>query len=224
MRKKTEIPTVIIISLLALLVMTCVEKYLQPGYWLKSLVKIIMFLGGTLLYAFLCRKDLLTLIGLKKKKPSRKLILSVLFAYIGIILLYLLLQKHIDLLSIRDKLLAKEGLNRNNFLFIFSYIIVINSFLEESFFRGFIAHAFREEGLGKPGILFSALIFALYHVSILDTWFSPLLVFLSIAGLFVIALFLQYVADKENNLLGSWIVHAVANLAINTIGTIMLFK
>ncbi|MBR5755581.1 MAG: CPBP family intramembrane metalloprotease, partial [Erysipelotrichaceae bacterium] len=69
-----------------------------------------------------------------------------------------------------------------------------------------------------------ALMFALYHISIVDTWFSSVLVFFSIAGLCVIGAILQYIAIKEDNLLGSWLVHAAANLAINTIGTIMLFR
>ena len=222
--RRTKVLSVIVISIVSLLVMMYVEKVIQPGYWIKSLVKIVMFMGGMLLYAFMFRKDMVELIGLKMKKPSKKLILSVVFAYAGIIILYLLLKDHIDLISIRDQLLAKEHLSRDNFLFIFSYIILVNSFLEESFFRGFIYNALKDEGFGMLGMVFSALMFALYHISIVDTWFSSLLVFLSIAGLCVIGAFLQYIAIKEDNLLGSWLVHAAANLAINTIGTIMLFR
>ena len=222
--RRTKVLSVIVISIVSLLVMMYVEKVIQPGYWIKSLVKIVMFMGGMLLYAFMFRKDMAELIGLKMKKPSKKLVLSVVFAYAGIIILYLLLKDHIDLMSIRDQLLAKEHLSRDNFLFIFSYIILVNSFLEESFFRGFIYNALKDEGFGMLGVVFSALMFALYHISIVDTWFSSVLVFFSIAGLCVIGAFLQYIAIKEDNLLGSWLVHAAANLAINTIGTIMLFR
>ena len=43
-------------------------------------------------------------------------------------------------------------------------------------------------------------------------------------GLFLVGIFLQIIMKREDNLLGSWLVHAFANLAINTIATIMLFS
>ena len=211
-------------AILSLLVMTYIERIVQPGYWIKSLVKLFMFGGSILLYAFVFKEEVPELIHLKKKRPSKKLILFMAFAYAGIIVLYLLLSRYIDLDSIRDNLMKKEHLSRQNFLFIFSYIILINSFLEESFFRGFLYQVFKEQKLEKTGILFSALVFALYHISIMDGWFHPIIMLLGISGLFLVGIFLQIIMKREDNLLGSWLVHAFANLAINTIATIMLFS
>ncbi len=219
-----KIVYVVTAAAVSLAVMTYVERYLQPGYWIKSLIKVMTLGGSVLLYSSLFRKDLPEAIHLKKKRPSKGLILFMLFAYAGIIVSYLLLSRFIDLGSIREQLLRKEGLSRNNFIFIFSYIILFNSFLEECFFRGFIYQAFRDEGTEKTGIVFSALVFALYHISIMDGWFHPLIMLAGIAGLFEAGVFLQLVMKKEDNLLGSWLVHAFANLAINTIAVIMLFS
>ena len=221
---KKKIITVILMAATALQVMTYTEKILQPGYLIKSIIKLSVLGGSILLYACLYKENLFSLIGLKKKKPSKKLILFMAFAYLGIIVLYLLLSRYIDLAGIREKLIQKEHLSRQNFLFIFSYIILINSFLEESFFRGFLYQAFRKEGLETAGILFSALVFALYHISIMDGWFHPAIMLLGIIGLFLVGIFLQIIMKREDNLLGSWLVHAFANLAINTIATIMLFS
>ncbi|MBQ6479291.1 MAG: CPBP family intramembrane metalloprotease [Erysipelotrichaceae bacterium] len=224
MFRKKKILTVVIIAFFALAVMTYVEKVLQPGYWIKSLIKILVLAGPLFLYSLHDQVDFLQLIGLKKKRPSGKLLFCIVFAYAGIIVLYLLLKDQIDLNGIRGRLLAKEGLNRNNFLFIFSYIILINSFLEESFFRGFLYQVFRSEGYEKAGVLFSALVFALYHISIMDGWFHPAIMALGIIGLFLTGVFLQLICRYEDSLLGSWLVHGAANLAINTIAVIMLFS
>ncbi len=224
MLRNKRIMTAVLIAFMALIVMTAVEKYVQPGYWIKSAVKAIMFAGSVCLYAGIHQKNIFKLIGLKKNKPSRKLLFCIFFAYAGIIVLYLLLRNQIDLAGIRDKLFAKEHLNRNNFIFIFSYIILINSFLEESFFRGFLYQVFRKEGYEKAGIVFSALVFALYHISIMDGWFNTAIMVLGIGGLFLTGIFLQLVCKYEGSLLGSWLVHGFANLAINTIATIMIFS
>ena len=219
-----KIVTVILMAVLCLLTMAVIERIVQPGYWIKSLIKSFVFGGSMLLYASLYNEDFRELIHLQKKRPSQKLLLFMIFAYLGIIVLYLLLSRYIDLSSIRDSLIRKEHLSKQNFLFIFSYIILVNSFLEESFFRGFLYQAFKTQGKEKTGIIFSALIFALYHISIMDGWFHPLILLLGILGLFGAGIFLQLVMKNEDNLLGSWLVHAFANLAINTIATIMLFS
>ena len=221
---KKKIITAILMAVIALAVMTYVEKILQPGYLIKSIIKLFVLGGLIVLYSFMYKEDLFELIHLQKKKPSKKLILFMAFAYLGIIVSYLLLSHYIDLGSIREKLMAKEHLSRQNFLFIFSYIILVNSFLEESFFRGFLYQVFKKEGLKKIGIIFSALVFALYHISIMEGWFHPLIMLLGITGLFATGVFLQFIMKSEDNLLGSWLVHAFANLAINTIATIMLFS
>ena len=203
--------------------MSFVEKT-RPSYLIKSVIKLIVFIGSILFYCFRYKENIFDLINLKKNKLSKSLILFMILSYFVIIVGYLLLRNYINIDSIKESLLNKEHLNKNNFIFIFSYIIVINSFLEESFFRGFIYQVFKKEGYEKIGVFFSAFIFALYHISIMDGWFNPFVMILGIVGLFVTGVFLQDIAKKEDNLLASWLVHAMANLAINTIGTIMLFS
>ena len=134
-KKPTEkkIATAILMAVMVLLVMTCVERIIRPGYWIKSLIKLFVLGGSILLYAALYKEGLWDLIHLRKKKASRKLILFMAFSYLGIIVLYLLLSGYIDLSGIKESLIQKEHLSRENFLFIFSYIILVNSFLEESF-------------------------------------------------------------------------------------------
>lgn len=120
---------------------------------------------------------------------------------------------------IRERLMAKEGLTRQNCLLVFAYIILVNSFLEEAFFRGFLGHS-----LPKPrGIAFGSLAFAVYHIGILDSWMNAGLLLLMTAGLVAVGAVLQCICDRYDSLAASWIVHGCANLAINAIGCYVMF-
>lgn len=222
--KNRECRFAIVSALISILVMSLVERLFQPSYAIKSLIKILVMNTPILLHTRLFHRGYFDLIYLKRKKLSKTLVLAMAFAYIGIIVAFLLFQDMIDLSLIRKSLFEKEGLTRENFLFVFVYIIIVNSFLEESFFRGYLSHVFMKRGFSVSGKIFSAFLFSIYHIGIVSGWFNILIFVIMIIGLSLAGLFLQYVADKEDTLSGSWMVHACANLAINTIGTIMMLK
>ena len=67
---------------------------------------------------------------------------------------------------------------------------------------------------------FSAAAFAAYHVAILDGWFTWWVYGLCMLGLFLGGLIFNFL-DRNGSLLPSWLAHAGANLAINTVGCIM---
>ena len=214
---------VILLSMAAVIFLSFIESVLRPSYLIKSLLKVLCFSSVILIGRFLYKEDLNSLLHLKKKMPDKRLLSFLVFVYVGIIVLFLLLKDHIDLTAIRASLLEKEGLNKDNFLFIFAYIILCNSFLEEAFFRGYLVEVFRKEGLFRIGSVYSALLFAFYHIGIVASWFEPAVFILCIAGLSLAGLFLEWISEKNDTLLASYTVHGFANLAINTIGTFMMF-
>ena len=65
------------------------------------------------------------------------------------------------------------------------------------------------------------MVFALYHVSILQGWFSPALYALAMTGLVVGGLLFNWLGSHSKSLLPSYFVHMSANLAINTVGLIL---
>ena len=222
--RKTEIIFGILTALLAVTLMILAEQFLRPSYWWKSLLKIVLFGGGILLYAGLFREKLNDVLNLRKKAPARWLIFLVIGAYLFIIAAYFLLKNRLDLAHIREQLLEKEHLTRENFVFVFLYIMFINSFLEEAFFRGFCCYILKKPGFRRAGIIVSAFLFSVYHMGILSSWMHPLLFILVLAGLFAAGLFLSYLSEKQETLLAGWMIHAGANLAINTIGTFMILS
>ena len=209
----------LVLSIGAVVLMTVIEKVLAPSYAIKSLFKILLFTGSILFYCFLFHEDIREVISLRKKKLPKIVWLLMIGTYLFMIAAYFLFREKIDLSSIRESLFQKEGLSRDNFYFIFSYIILVNSLLEESFFRGFILHIFRGS---RTGSIFSALLFSLYHIGIMSSWFNPLIFIICILGLMVAGFLLELIVRKSGTLYASWLVHAFANLAINTIATFMI--
>ena len=213
-----------VLSAFAVGILMYIEAVIQPAYLIKSLWKILIFSLVVLIYSGITKEKIRDLLRIRKRFPSGKLILFMVFAYLFILGAYFLLQNQIDLSAIKSSLFQKEGLTRNNFILIFSYIIVVNSFLEEALFRGFLYTVFADRNHPVSGAVFSSLLFAVYHLGIVFTWFNPLILILCIAGLAGAGLFLQYICIREDNLLACWFVHACANLAINTIGAFMILQ
>jgi len=101
------------------------------------------------------------------------------------------------------------------------YISLINSLLEEFFFRGLGFLTLKKMTSRKFAYLFSAATFSLYHIAIMTSWFAPFLFIVLILSLFVAGIFFNWLNEKNHNIYSSWIVHMGANFAINTIGFIL---
>ena len=199
--------------------MAWVEGGLRPVYPVKSALKIVVFLGGAGLYALLTRD-----LGLFRVfRRSQRIKLAILLAAgVPVLLLggYLLLSPWLDLSAIPENLAAKEGITRETFPLAAAYITLCNSLLEEFFFRGFAFLTLRRLGYKELSYSFSALAFALYHVSITSNWGSPVLILLMVAGLTAAGLFFSWL-DRDGSLFPSWLVHMGANLGTNAVGFIL---
>ena len=63
--------------------------------------------------------------------------------------------------------------------------------------------------------------FALYHVAMMIGG-STIILMLSLIGLFGGGLIFNFINEKYNNIYMSWIVHVFANIALNTVGYILM--
>lgn len=206
------------LTLFSCIAMALVETLLQPGYAIKSAIKIALFLGSAGVYFLRFRSDApKALLGTAGLLPAAALGAGL---YGFLLLMFFLFRPFIDLDAIARGLLTKEGVTAGNFLWVALYISLVNSFLEELFFRGLGYLTLRRHMDPRLAGVFSALAFAAYHVAILDGWFSWWMLGLCLTGLFVGGLIFNAL-DRRGSLLPSWIVHACANLAINTMGLIM---
>lgn len=202
--------------------MAWVDAVLSPNYAIKSVLKLILFLMLPLGYSLVDRQISFRSLFIFDRK---RILFSVLLG-VGIYLLilgtYFILGPYFDFSNITVALQNNIGVNKNNFIFVALYISLINSLLEEFFFRGFAFLTLKKTTSRRTAYLFSAGAFSLYHVAIMTSWFTPLLYILLIASLFVAGILFNWLNEKNDNIYTSWLVHMCANFSINTIG-FMLF-
>ena len=219
MKKKMLIGSVLFCSL----TMTLMDTFLELSYGPRSLLKIMMFMIIPLMYFMKYKEDLPKIKQLFLPRKKDLLLALVLGAGVyGVILAaYFLFRNLIDLNTIQDALLENVGVSVENFLAVALYISFVNSLLEEFFFRGYAFILLKNEVKPVIAYVFSAFLFAFYHVGMTLTWFHPVIYVLAMLGLFIGGLIFNALNDRCGQLYPSWLVHMCANFAINTIGCIL---
>ncbi len=201
--------------------MLWVDGVWQPGYLIKSTVKLALFLLVPLGIACLEPEfRLKTLFRPNRKGLGVALGLGAAI-YTVIVGGFFLLRPFVDFSGIAGNLSENAGVTRENFLLVSLYISFANSLLEEFFFRGFLLRGL--SGWKKPVAWgFSAAIFALYHTAMMAGWFDWWMFALAMVGLMLGGLIFSWLNRKQDTLYTSWLCHMFANFAINTVGFILL--
>jgi len=210
-----------LISILSCILLYIIEQYLGVSYILKSSIKILLFIGVPLFHIFLIRKTKIK-DALNIECPSLKQFRAGLFMGIGafliIIITYFILKEQIDLENIIVELENNVKVTKSTFIFIAIYITLINSLIEEFFFRGFIFMNLYENTNKIMASVFSALLFSLYHMAMFKTWFEPAIMVVSLLGLFLTGCIFNWLSIKSKNFINPWIVHMFGDAAIMAIG------
>ena len=219
--KKNAI-AVLVLSLSLCVCMGLVDAILSPPYAVKSAIKLVLFGAIPVLYLILTKSlDPKRLFSLKKQHV--KLIMPLAVGIFAVIMIaFFALRNFIDFSSVTDSVTADAGVTRENFIFVALYIALINSFLEEFFFRGFCFFSLRPLGLPTAYIV-SALLFSAYHVAFMDGWLSPVIFALALFGMALGGGIFAFLNHKTESLLPSYLVHMASNLATNLIGIIMFY-
>lgn len=212
-------------AMVALILLLCagvalVDGVLRPGYAVKSAVKLLLF--GVLPWLWLRRRGIAVGGLFRMERAALRRTLALAAGVFALILgAYFALRGAADFSAITDALTSNAGVSRESFPLVALYIPLVNALLEEFFFRGFAFLLLRQLCSARFAAGFSAVVFALYHVSILQGWFSPALYALAMAGLAVGGLLFEWLDSRSGALLPSYLVHMAANLAINTVGLIL---
>ena len=220
--KKKKIYIILSVIIMSLL-MCIVDLVIKPQYFVKSAVKIVCFLIVPMIYfaIFKDEKNGIKQIFIPRKKDFLKSLLLGCGVYIIILGAYFLLKETFDFSGITESLTGDIGVNADNFLFVAIYISFVNSLLEEFFFRGFAFILLKKQAGRKTAYIFSALLFALYHVGMTAGWFHIIVFILALIGLFIGGCIFNYLNEKCDNIYPSWLVHMFANFGINTVGFIL---
>ncbi len=220
---KKSATIVLLISLGMCICMGLVDALISPPYAIKSAIKLALFGAVPVIY-LICSKSFRPkeLFSLKKKHVFLIVPLAVgIFAVIMVA--FFALRGFIDFSSVTDSVTSDAGVTRENFIFVALYIALVNSLLEEFFFRGFCFFGLRPFGLAFSYVA-SALLFSAYHVAFMDGWLSPVIFALSLFGMALGGIIFAFLNHKTESLLPSWLVHMASNLATNLIGIIMFYS
>lgn len=214
----------LIVALVAIacLCMGAVDAVIQPGYAAKSAVKLALFLCLPVLCAAVCRDGSLKEVIIPDRKGITFAALTGAAVYAIVLGAYLIFRNVFDFSALTSSLTSTTGVSKENFLWVALYISFVNSLLEEYFFRGFAFLTLRKHAGRRFAYIFSAAMFALYHIAMMIGWFSWMVIALALAGLFVGGLIFNRFDEKYGNIYMSWLIHMFANFATNTIG-FMLF-
>ena len=216
--KKLHIPILVII---ACIVMGIVDAVIQPGYAIKSAIKIIMFLLIPIVYGlFLKEFNIKNLMKPDKKGLCIALCLG--FVIYGVVLgAYWIFKDVFDFSALTGSLNETTGVNKSNFIWVAIYISFVNSLLEEFFFRGFSFITLKKLTSRRFAYVFSSMAFALYHIAMMIGWFGLPVIINSLVGLFIGGMIFNRFDEKRENIYLSWLIHMFANFATNTIGFIL---
>lgn len=194
-----------------------IDKVIMPSYIVKSAFKILIFIGIPAVYSIITGRKVFRGLFSGKAGFLKPAALGI-AVYVLMIITFYLVSGFIDLENIRIRLSTNLEVDRRNFIYIALYISIINSLLEEFFFRGIAFIKLREISGRSYSYILSAGSFAAYHVAILEGWADKIIVILAIILLFISGLFFNYINERNNDLKYSYLVHMFANFAINTIG------
>lgn len=219
---KKTLAALIAVSIFACAVMTFVDGVIKPGYALKSLIKIAVFLILPIIFSKTFPKtDLVSFMKPNKSGFGKAALLGI-CVYALILGGYFALSGVLDFSNIVNSLSENVGVTKENFIFVSLYISFVNSLLEEFFFRGFIFKNVKNLSGKKLAYGFSAGAFSLYHTAMMIGWFSPLVFAVVLLGLFVGGIIFNLLNEKNSSVYTSWFVHMFANFAINTVGFILM--
>lgn len=205
------------------IIVTFVDAFIKPNYFIKILVKIIFFLGLPIIYFIFNKDDVHDFkeLFIFKKKGFKGAFLLAITAYISIVLGYFLTRNFIDYSNVTSNLAGSMGITKDNFLYVTIYISIMNSFLEEFFFRGLGFITLKKYTGRCFAYIFTSILFAIYHAGMMIGSFDIITYILMLIGLFIGGCVFSYVNEKNNSIYHSWFVHMFTNFGINTVGFIL---
>ena len=220
-RRSKKSKKIILYTIIACVIICSIDIFIKPTYLIKSIIKtVLFFVIPFLLVKKRDKNQLKKMLRINKDGLIKSILLGV--GLLALILfLYFLLNDSYDFKKIIP-LLAESGINRDNFWLVCAHISLLNSLLEEFFFRGYAFLLLKRSIKPVYSYLFSSIMFALYHVTIIYNWFSIPIFIVSILSLVVLGFILNYLDEKNGNIYNSWMSHMFVNFAINTIGLILM--
>jgi uncharacterized protein len=125
---------------------------------------------------------------------------------------YFLFKDFIDFIAIQERIDDLASINASNIILIGAYIILINSLLEEFFWRGFLFNELNKFTSRIFAYLFTGIAFSFHHIMFIFDWFPLHFLALATLGLIGYAIILNYVFEKHKDLFSCWFIHIFGDI------------
>ena len=220
MSKKLSIMLLLFLFSIAI---TLIDAFVHPNYFVKIPIKILFFLALPMLFFVKNKeefKDFKKMFIFRKAGILKALLLGI-GMYTVILGGYFLTRNIIDFSNVTSSLTEGMGITAENIIYISLYISIMNSFLEEFFFRGFGFITLKKYTARKVAYIFSSTLFAIYHVGMLIDMFHFGVLLLLLLAIIIGGCIFNYLNESNENIYSSWFVHMFGSFAINTVGFIL---
>jgi membrane protease YdiL (CAAX protease family) len=131
-----------------------------------------------------------------------------------------------DLLLDKAMIVAKIGeqfsVTASTVLLIAPITILLNSMLEEFFYRGF-AFGLLVKRQRWLGYLLPSTVFTIQHILFIYHWVTPLPFAIAVVALFVFALVLQRVYERAESIVAPWLIHVFGDIAMMGVAITLLW-
>ncbi len=221
---KKNLIYLIVMAIITITLLYVSDQVLTLNYVIKSAVKVFLFSIFPIIYTIQTGKNVLkdSVLNMRKSEANMhgirvSLLLGITITII-IIATYVLIVPYIDTKQLILEFEEKYRINKYNIIYYSLYLVFINSFLEEFFFRGFLFINIKKTGRRKTAYIFSSFMFAIYHIANFQNWFSVGVFILALSGLFIGGCIFCYLDDEKDSFINSWLVHICADLGIVLVG------
>lgn len=131
-----------------------------------------------------------------------------------------------DLLIDKDKIVGKIdeqfSVTASTIFFLAPITILLNSLLEEFFYRGF-AFGLLVRKNRWLGYLLPATAFTVQHLLFMKHWVDPLPYAIAVVALFVFALVLQKIYETADSIVAPWVIHVFGDIAMMGVALSLLW-
>ena len=224
MKRSREWVFLMVTSILTILILYIADQLLSLPYIAKAALKLCLISIFPLIFIYNTGENFVVdsfRHYFTKKRTMKHVMTSIglgIGVFVVLILTYVIVNGYIDTQTLKYEMVNKYNIHSGNLVYYGLYLIFINSFLEEFFFRGYLFLNLKALGHRNLGNGFSAVLFSIYHIANFQNWFSLGVFILALVGLVVGGLIFNWLDDEEHTFFASWFVHMCADLAIVLIG------
>ena len=120
MKKDHFIYLSVIISVIS---MSYIDTIVQPGYLIRSIIKIFLFCGTVFLYSFVYKHNILDNINFNLSS-LKKIFPLALGVYILILAAFFIFRNVFDFSHVKESLLSSVKVSKDNFIFVSIYFFI----------------------------------------------------------------------------------------------------